>query len=135
MRKNAKQGTVKKEEKSHNVFDRLVKKYTQESKEKDEDEEDKAGKKMFKSEFAKKLYKDMQELGDTETFKKAAHTRILNFKKDFKENMSRKNGLHENLAFTKEKYRHLNAYIPDNSAEQKELVKKLGNTVFNTFEA
>jgi len=46
--------------------------------------------------------------------KKVAQTRIINYKKDFKEKLAKQKQLPtEGLRFSKEKSRHLNMFVPD----------------------
>jgi len=85
---------------------------------------------VFLSNVAEGLYKDLKEYGDTETFKKVAQTRILNYKKDFKEKIGKTKGLQEGITFTKEKNKTLNLFVPDLSNEQKETAKRLADSIF-----
>jgi len=130
FRNRARQYTLKKDMKSQgNIFERLTKDYLNQNKP-EEEEEDPATKRIFLSNFAEQLYKEMQEYGDTESFKKVAQAKIINYKKDFKEKNAKIKGLQEGITFTKEKNKYLNQYVPDVSNEQKENAKRLADSIF-----
>jgi len=122
--------TLKKDIKSQgNIFERLTKDYLPQNKA-EEEEEDPSTKRIFLSNFAEQLYKEMQEYGDTESFKKVAQAKIINYKKDFKEKNGKVKGLQEGVTFIKEKNKYLNQYVPDVSNEQKENAKRLADSIF-----
>jgi hypothetical protein len=94
------------------IFERLTKDMTNKNATDEEDEINM--KKTFISPFAESLYKDMKAFGDPEAFKKIAHARIMNYKKEFKEKLSKQKGIPaEGMRFSKEKSRNMNMFLPD----------------------
>jgi len=98
-----------------------------------EEEDEILTKRTFMYPFAESLYKDMKAFGDPEGFKKIAQTRIMNYKKEFKEKLAKQKQLPlEGLRFSKEKTRGLNMFLPD---FEKTLAVPNKEAIFNSKEA
>jgi len=93
-----------------NIFDRL----TKDMNAMPEEEEDPLNKKVFLSQFAKNLYREMKNATDLEVFKKNAQIKIANYKRDYRDKISKMKPLPtDSLRFNKEKTRYLNMFMPD----------------------
>jgi len=119
-----------------NIFDRLTKDMNAIP----EEEEDPASKKIFLSQFAQNLYKEMKASTDLEAFKKNAQIKIMNYKRDYRDKIAKMKPLPtDGLRFNKEKTRYLNMLMPDfekmsSPPHNKDLVFMVGEVARDTNE-
>ena len=109
--KNKKDQTkVKFTKNKSNIFDRLTKDLLNTQIK----EEDHSKKRIFISNIAEEIYKDLKEFGDTDAFKKIAYGKFRQFKKDFRDKIHKyKTFPPENIKFTKNKTKENNLYFPN----------------------
>ena len=119
-----------------NIFDRL----TKDMNARPEEEEDPANKKVFLSQFAQNLHKEMKAATDLEAFKKNAEMKIMNYKRDYRDKIAKMKPLPtDGLRFNKEKTRYLNMLMPDFEKvaappQNKDLVFMVGEVAKDTNE-
>ena len=92
-----------------NIFERLTKDLSSPI-----NKEDLSKKRIFISNIAEEIDKDLKEFGDTDAFKKIAYGKFRQFKKDFKDKINKhKIFPPEIIKFTRNKINENNLYLPN----------------------